>query len=150
MPVVNGLEATLVIRRGESGTSRHLPILALTAHAMEADRRRCLEAGMDGYLSKPITEARPLRDTRTLGPTGSDALAAPVESASAAAEAMVVHDDWLDHLRSRFDGDQDSMGAILQVFLDDAVQAFAEIERAWPTKTDHDWSKLLMASRASA
>src|ERR1041385_8460294 len=54
MPEVDGFEATAAIREGEKGTGRHTPILALTAHAMKDDRERCLQAGMDGYIAKPI------------------------------------------------------------------------------------------------
>jgi CheY-like chemotaxis protein/HPt (histidine-containing phosphotransfer) domain-containing protein len=54
MPVMNGLEATAHIRAGEGADARRLPIVAMTAHAMRGDRARCLEAGMDGYLVKPI------------------------------------------------------------------------------------------------
>ena len=54
MPVMDGLEATAVIRKKEQLTGNHQPIIALTAHAMKGDQLRCLDAGMDGYLSKPI------------------------------------------------------------------------------------------------
>jgi CheY-like chemotaxis protein len=54
MPNMSGLEAAAAIRVLERGTDRHLPIVAMTAHAMKGDQERCLEAGMDGYISKPI------------------------------------------------------------------------------------------------
>ncbi|HXG92791.1 MAG TPA: response regulator [Blastocatellia bacterium] len=54
MPVMGGFEATEVIRKREVSTGNHIPIVALTAHAMKGDRERCLEAGMDAYLPKPV------------------------------------------------------------------------------------------------
>ncbi len=54
MPQMSGLEATAAIREGERRTGRHIPIVALTAHALQGDRERCLEAGMDAYVAKPL------------------------------------------------------------------------------------------------
>jgi CheY-like chemotaxis protein len=54
MPEMDGLEATSRIRQREQQTGSHLPIVAMTAHALAEDRQRCLEAGMDGYIAKPI------------------------------------------------------------------------------------------------
>jgi len=55
MPELDGLAATAAIRAAEKNTGRHQTIIAMTAHALKGDRERCIEAGMDGYISKPIT-----------------------------------------------------------------------------------------------
>ena len=73
MPEMDGLEATMAIRRQEAGSPRRLPIVALTAHAMMGDRERCLEAGMDGYVTKPV-------QTQTLFQTMAEVLGLPGSS----------------------------------------------------------------------
>ncbi len=59
MPVMDGLTAAAAVRRREQATGERVPIVALTAHAYESDRARCLAAGMDAFLPKPI-DARQL------------------------------------------------------------------------------------------
>ena len=54
MPRMGGFEATTAIRRAERATGSHVPIVAMTAHALKGDRERCLEAGMDEYITKPL------------------------------------------------------------------------------------------------
>jgi signal transduction histidine kinase/ligand-binding sensor domain-containing protein/ActR/RegA family two-component response regulator len=67
MPEMDGLSATRLLREREAGTGRHLPVVAMTANVMAGDRERCLQAGMDGYLSKPIDVHQLFRKLSELG-----------------------------------------------------------------------------------
>jgi CheY-like chemotaxis protein len=61
MPEMDGLEASAAIRAREQTNGQHIPIIAMTAHAMTGDRDRCLDAGMDDYVSKPISKQELIR-----------------------------------------------------------------------------------------
>jgi CheY-like chemotaxis protein len=66
MPEMDGLEATQQIREAERATGARIPIVALTAHALTGDRERCMSAGMDGYVTKPIRAAQLLTAIKRL------------------------------------------------------------------------------------
>jgi two-component system, sensor histidine kinase and response regulator len=71
MPEMNGYEATTAIRDRERTTGAHIPIIALTAHAMTGDRDRCLAAGMDDYVSKPIHLEELLQKVEQFSPSSA-------------------------------------------------------------------------------
>ena len=93
MPEMDGFEATAIIRKEEEATGKHLPIIAMTAHAMEGDRKRRLAAGMDGYIAKPIQVEDLIDALKNLGqpPAAEGARTAkrreqePIDTASALA-----------------------------------------------------------------
>jgi len=72
MPEMSGLEATAAIRRLEEESGTHIPIVGVTAHALKGDRERCLEAGMDDYLPKPISPRALLEKVERWVGTGSE------------------------------------------------------------------------------
>jgi len=81
MPEVDGLEATREIRRRETPSNR-TPIVALTAHAMSGDRERCLAAGMDGYMTKPVSPRELEEVLEKYGARGAGLAACGVQLAS--------------------------------------------------------------------
>ncbi len=123
MPVMGGLEATAAIRAREAETGGHLRIVAMTAHAMNGDRERCLAAGMDGYLSKPV-EPQMLFAVVEQEPSIETKKAA----APAAAPAAPVFDE--EQLRQRVSGDEQLMHDVVRIFLEDCPARLAAVAAA--------------------
>ncbi len=137
MPRMDGLEATAAIRQAEKLRGVHVPIIAMTAHAMQGDRQRCLEAGMDDYLAKPIRSQR-LFETIAAAVAGPNAVAGSSAAGEASAPGQgpppvpsagngVV--DWPTALQS-VEGDLSLLRSIVTAFLDESPRLIAEIGRA--------------------
>jgi CheY-like chemotaxis protein len=121
MPEMGGLEATAVIRDRERRLGGHVRVIAMTAHAMKGDRDRCLAAGMDGYLSKPV-------DPRALF-TAIEAHEYEAAGAELRGGPPAVAFD-LAGLERRAGGDQALVGEIVRLFLEDCPLRMAQIGEA--------------------
>ncbi|MBV9084537.1 MAG: response regulator [Acidobacteriaceae bacterium] len=148
MPVLGGFEATAAIREKEKNTGTHIPIIAMTAHAMKGDRESCLQAGMDGYVSKPI-KASELLETIRLLVRNSPGAEGSREQTAARTEAMPVLSARMNEtarecytrirseplvdseaLLARVDGDVVLLRKLISLFLADAPGNMRAIQAA--------------------
>src|SRR5262249_44446063 len=155
MPVMGGLEATTAIREREKETGKHLRIVAMTAHAMNGDRERCIAAGMDGYLSKPVDPQmlfavveQPAEEAETANAAPTNAAAGSAASSTSStgstattsagaaagpqrvtpAAGPVTFDE--EDLRARVAGDEQLMADVVRLFMDDCPKRLAAIKDA--------------------
>lgn len=124
MPEMSGFEATACIRAAEQGTSRHIPIIAMTAHAMKGDRERCLAAGMDDYLAKPI-------DAQDLAEVLQAVTSAP-RAMEASGEGDSPIDTVLDRAQmwERVDGDLELLTELVDLFVEECPRSLAAVSEA--------------------
>jgi len=113
MPEMNGFEATAAIRERERATGAHIPIIAMTAHALKGDRERCLAAGMDDYVSKPI---RPVELAKAIEGQVAGTAVASVEEPERAPDEEPFD---VEALLSRVDGDTELLRYIVELFLEE-------------------------------
>ncbi len=123
MPEMGGLEATAAIRALEKGNSRHLPIIAMTAHAMKGDRARFLEAGMDGYVAKPVKARELVRTIEETLAAGENAL--PDLELLTSKTAV----DWKRAL-AQVEGDPELLRDLLELFAGEAPAVVARLSAA--------------------
>ncbi len=120
MPKLNGLEATKAIRIEEQQSKKHIPIIAMTAHAIKGDRERCLDAGMDEYISKPINSEKLFNAIERL--TGDPDKQGHREDLTPELDQEL--------LLKAFDGDWDFLKEVVDVFLSDYPGLLDNLRRA--------------------
>ncbi|HTU22482.1 MAG TPA: response regulator, partial [Gemmataceae bacterium] len=122
MPEMDGLEATAAIRARERGSGRHLPIFAMTAYAMKGDRERCLDAGMDGYISKPV-QPRELWEA-------IDRLIPPDDTAEPEETSAINGVLDREEIQDRVGGDMVLLRELIDVFLTDCPRLWQNLRDA--------------------
>ena len=124
MPEMDGLEATTVIRAQEKETGQHVPIIAMTAYAMKGDRERCLAAGMDHYICKPIR-------AQELFAAVEGVHGAPVNTRQASREngsepGVLDEEAALD----RAGGDRELLQDLVELYLREAPRLLQDVQKA--------------------
>ena len=124
MPEMDGIEATQAIRESERDTGAHVPIVGLTAHAMQGDEERCLAAGMDAYVPKPIKRELLLPTLARLTADEGEHVEAP--------EQVSANKDGFDRraVLHRLDGDVELLGQLVEMFFQECPEYLDQIRAA--------------------
>ncbi len=139
MPEMDGFEATARIRAREEHGGPRLPIIAMTAHAMKGDRERCLEAGMDGYVAKPILAAELFRVLDQLLGAAAPPQESPAEAAFDREAAL-----------QRVGGDEVFLAELIELFLQDYPRLLDEVRGALARNDADGLSRNAHALKGSA
>jgi CheY-like chemotaxis protein len=126
MPEMNGWEATQAIREKEKSTGGHIPIVAMTAHAMKGDEERCLAAGMDAYLTKPIRTQELFALLDGIGGHKAD----PPVSLDMPSNKSTTDSIDVEATIERLDGDHGLFQELTQAFRDDCPRIIERMRRA--------------------
>jgi two-component system sensor histidine kinase/response regulator len=141
MPVMDGIAATAALRERERLTGTHLPVVAMTAHAMPGDRENCLKAGMDGYVAKPLDGLELVREIESVlaatggADTAESAVAAPTATAPGTVDAAPGAARGKAHLDRacalvRCDGDDGMLREVAAAFIPDLSNSLAQLDDA--------------------
>jgi CheY-like chemotaxis protein/HPt (histidine-containing phosphotransfer) domain-containing protein len=139
MPDMDGLDATRAIRHREEMSGSHVPIVAMTAHAMKGDRERCLEAGMDDYLMKPI-RADQLFQAIERYATGAAPSLQPEQAAESAESTSGDHVDWTIARRAVND-DEELLNQVALAFLEECPQLIHTMQASMPAQEWRDFQR---------
>jgi CheY-like chemotaxis protein len=142
MPEMGGFEATRAIREKEAFTHKHVPIVAMTAHAMKGDREQCLAVGMDGYVAKPI---RPMDLAAEIERFARSVEQAPPNPRHSTEDKCI---DWQEAW-ANLEGDRGLMSQLAHLFLNDLPSQMEQIHHAAEKKLGHDLESLAHRLRGS-
>ena len=143
MPELDGYAASRAIRDGEAGSSRHTPIVAMTAHSMPGDRERCLAAGMDDYLAKPLDGAAFDEALERWVP------AADADTGGSEHEADAVDADALERLREEL-GASDILPQLIEIFATHTPARLRDLHTAVESGDAKETRKVAHALKGSA
>jgi signal transduction histidine kinase/DNA-binding response OmpR family regulator len=128
MPEMDGYTATAQMRAMEEGSKRRTPILAVTAYAMQGDRQQCLDAGMDGYVVKPLTTRDLAEAIRRFYPDEAAAEAPQVGATGASESGSAAWDMKLT--LERLQGDENLLAEVVEIFLEEAPRRLHALRTA--------------------